>query len=161
MRGNLSFNLPSCTQVHLFVSFTGTIRGMWSRWRPVRSHRRRRPNLATATVRPGQLKIENAHLGLWSQTAAYLSSANHCLFPPFRQEMRISSMYTFYFPDFVAKLLRLSSCNWLGGHASVLAMDWYGNETLHRTPFFNMTIKGESVAAVQNVDNFSFAYVVV
>ena len=49
------------------------------------------------------------------------------------------------------------SCNWLGGHASVLAMDWYGNETLHNTPFTNMTIGGKAVAAIQNVDNFSFA----
>ncbi|KAG2134306.1 Alpha/Beta hydrolase protein [Suillus cothurnatus] len=51
------------------------------------------------------------------------------------------------------------NCNWLGGHASVLAMDWYGNETLHNTPFTNMTINGTPVAAVQNVDNFSFARV--
>ncbi|KAG1872904.1 Alpha/Beta hydrolase protein [Suillus subalutaceus] len=50
-------------------------------------------------------------------------------------------------------------CNWLGGHASVLAMDWYGNETLHNTPFTNMTINGKPIAAVQNVDNFSFARV--
>ncbi|KAG1810120.1 Alpha/Beta hydrolase protein [Suillus plorans] len=51
------------------------------------------------------------------------------------------------------------NCNWLGSHASVLAMDWYGNETLHNTPFTNMTINGIPVAAVQNVDNFSFARV--
>ncbi|TCD63307.1 hypothetical protein EIP91_005688 [Steccherinum ochraceum] len=51
------------------------------------------------------------------------------------------------------------NCNWLGGHASVLAMDWYGNATLHKTPFSNMTIKGKPVAAIQNVDNFSFARV--
>ncbi|EIW52048.1 alpha/beta-hydrolase [Trametes versicolor FP-101664 SS1] len=51
------------------------------------------------------------------------------------------------------------NCNWLGGHASVLAMDWYGNETLHRTPLTNITIHGTPVAAVQNVDNFSFARV--
>ncbi|OBZ76469.1 Carboxypeptidase S1 [Grifola frondosa] len=51
------------------------------------------------------------------------------------------------------------NCNWLGGHASVLAMDWYGNETLHKTPFTNMTIHGSPVAAIQNVDNFSFARV--
>ncbi|KAG1825608.1 Alpha/Beta hydrolase protein [Suillus subaureus] len=51
------------------------------------------------------------------------------------------------------------NCNWLGVHASVLAMDWYGNETLHNTPFTNMTINGTPVAAVQNVDNFSFARV--
>ena len=37
-------------------------------------------------------------------------------------------------------------------------MDWYGNETLHNTPFTNMTINGNAVAAIQNVDNFSFAY---
>ncbi|TBU21286.1 alpha/beta-hydrolase [Dichomitus squalens] len=51
------------------------------------------------------------------------------------------------------------NCNWLGGHASVLAMDWYGNQTLHKTPFTNMTIGGKAVAAIQNVDNFSFARV--
>ncbi|KAG1757895.1 Alpha/Beta hydrolase protein [Suillus lakei] len=51
------------------------------------------------------------------------------------------------------------SCNWLGVYASVLTMDWYGNETLHNTPFTNMTINGKPVAAVQNVDNFSFARV--
>ena len=39
----------------------------------------------------------------------------------------------------------------------MLAMDWYGNETLHNTPFTNMTIHGKPVAAIQNVDNFSFA----
>lgn len=38
-------------------------------------------------------------------------------------------------------------------------MDWFGNETLHETPFVNLTIRGAPVAAVQNVDNFSFAYV--
>ncbi|KAJ7111483.1 alpha/beta-hydrolase [Mycena epipterygia] len=51
------------------------------------------------------------------------------------------------------------NCNWLGGHASVLAMDWYGKERLAATPFTNMTINGSSVAAIQNVDNFSFARV--
>ncbi|TFK89212.1 alpha/beta-hydrolase [Polyporus arcularius HHB13444] len=51
------------------------------------------------------------------------------------------------------------NCNWLGGHASVLAMDWYGNETLHNTPFTNMTIHGDAVAAIQNVDKFTFARV--
>ena len=38
-------------------------------------------------------------------------------------------------------------------------MDWYGNETLHNTPFTNMTIQGTPVAAIQNVDQFSFAWV--
>jgi hypothetical protein len=36
-------------------------------------------------------------------------------------------------------------------------MDWYGNVTLHSTPMTNITIDGTAVAAVQNVDNFSFA----
>lgn len=38
-------------------------------------------------------------------------------------------------------------------------MDWYGNETLHQTPLTNITVHGTPVAAVQNVDNFSFACV--
>lgn len=41
----------------------------------------------------------------------------------------------------------------------MLAMDWFGNETLHNTPFTNMTIDDNPVAAIQNVDNFSFACV--
>ncbi|RDX52337.1 alpha/beta-hydrolase [Lentinus brumalis] len=49
------------------------------------------------------------------------------------------------------------NCNWLGVHESVLAMDWYGSETLARTPFTNMTIYGKTAAAYQNVDNFTFA----
>ncbi|KAJ7639710.1 alpha/beta-hydrolase [Mycena polygramma] len=51
------------------------------------------------------------------------------------------------------------NCNWLGGHASVLAMDWYGKQRLADTPFTNITVNGTIVAAVQNVDNFSFARV--
>ncbi|GLB39568.1 putative serine carboxypeptidase [Lyophyllum shimeji] len=51
------------------------------------------------------------------------------------------------------------NCNWLGGHASVLAMEWYGKARLNSTPFSNMTIGGKTVAAIQNVDNFSFATV--
>ncbi|KAF9224939.1 alpha/beta-hydrolase [Gyrodon lividus] len=51
------------------------------------------------------------------------------------------------------------NCNWLGGYASVLAMDWYGNETLHNTPLNNITLDGTPIAAVANVDNFSFARV--
>ncbi|KAK7042570.1 Alpha/Beta hydrolase protein [Favolaschia claudopus] len=51
------------------------------------------------------------------------------------------------------------NCNWLGGYASVLAMDWYGKQRLANTPFRNMTIDGAAVAAIKNVDNFSFARV--
>jgi pyruvate/2-oxoglutarate/acetoin dehydrogenase E1 component len=36
-------------------------------------------------------------------------------------------------------------------------MDWYGKQRLADTPFTNMTINGTAVAAIQNVDNFSFA----
>ncbi|KIM43509.1 hypothetical protein M413DRAFT_68801 [Hebeloma cylindrosporum] len=51
------------------------------------------------------------------------------------------------------------NCNWLGGHASVLAMDWFGAQMLANTPFTNMTINGAPVAAIQNVAKFSFARV--
>jgi carboxypeptidase C (cathepsin A) len=51
------------------------------------------------------------------------------------------------------------NCNWLGGYASVLAMDWYGSETLHHTPLSNITLHGTPIAAVANVDSFSFARV--
>ncbi|KAJ7291483.1 alpha/beta-hydrolase [Mycena rebaudengoi] len=51
------------------------------------------------------------------------------------------------------------NCNWLGVHASVSAMDWYGKERLAATPFTDMIIDGTAVAAIQNVDNFSFARV--
>lgn len=36
-------------------------------------------------------------------------------------------------------------------------MDWYGKRRLNNTPFTNMTVGGKVVAAIQNVDNFSFA----
>lgn len=51
------------------------------------------------------------------------------------------------------------NCNWLGGHASVLAMDWFGKATLNSAPLVNMTMSGKTVAAIQNVDNFTFARV--
>ncbi|KAG9308308.1 Alpha/Beta hydrolase protein [Chiua virens] len=44
------------------------------------------------------------------------------------------------------------------GYASVLAMEWYGNQTLHDTPLMNITLDGTTIAAVANVDNFTFAY---
>ncbi|KAF8128601.1 Alpha/Beta hydrolase protein [Boletus edulis] len=50
-------------------------------------------------------------------------------------------------------------CNWLGVYDSVLAMDWYGNGTLHNTPLSNITLDGKPIAAVANVDNFTFARV--
>ncbi|KAF9262605.1 alpha/beta-hydrolase [Marasmius fiardii PR-910] len=51
------------------------------------------------------------------------------------------------------------NCNWVGGHTCVSTMDWYGKERFAKTPFTNMTINGKPVAAIQNLDNFSFARV--
>ncbi|KAL1715735.1 Alpha/Beta hydrolase protein [Schizophyllum commune] len=51
------------------------------------------------------------------------------------------------------------NCNWLGGHESVLSMNWTGAPTLADTPFTNITVGGKDAAAVQNVGNFSFARV--
>ncbi|KAJ7178167.1 alpha/beta-hydrolase [Mycena filopes] len=51
------------------------------------------------------------------------------------------------------------NCNWIGGHESVLAMDWYGKERFADAVFTNMTINGAAVAAIKNIDNFSFARV--
>ncbi|KIJ40385.1 hypothetical protein M422DRAFT_173658 [Sphaerobolus stellatus SS14] len=51
------------------------------------------------------------------------------------------------------------NCNWIGGHNVALAMNWTGKAQLAATPFTNMTINGTAVAAIQNVDNFSFARV--
>jgi hypothetical protein len=67
-----------------------------------------------------------------------------------RYQVRIPLDTVILIPDYF-------SCNWLGGHASILAMDWYGKQQLADTPFTNMTINGTAVAAIQNVDNFSFA----
>ena len=41
----------------------------------------------------------------------------------------------------------------------MLAMDWHGRSELRTTPFTNMTIDGEVVAAYKDVGNFSFACV--
>ncbi|KAI0649645.1 alpha/beta-hydrolase [Trametes meyenii] len=51
------------------------------------------------------------------------------------------------------------NCNWLGGQASALAMDWYGAVRLQNTLPLNITLNGRTIAAVQNVDNFTFARV--
>jgi hypothetical protein len=61
-------------------------------------------------------------------------------------------------PGFSSQYVTIDfSCNWVGIQAAILAMDWYGKATLHNTPMTNMTINGKLVAAIQNVDNFSFA----
>ncbi|KAF8627081.1 hypothetical protein AX15_004559 [Amanita polypyramis BW_CC] len=49
------------------------------------------------------------------------------------------------------------NCNWLGGLASIQAMDWYGKQRLRDTPFTNWTMHGKPVGQYVNVDNFSFA----
>ncbi|KAF8176361.1 Alpha/Beta hydrolase protein [Mycena galopus ATCC 62051] len=50
-------------------------------------------------------------------------------------------------------------CNWLGGQAAVLAMDWSGSAELKATPLTNITLDGTAIAAVANVNNFTFARV--
>ena len=50
-----------------------------------------------------------------------------------------------------------SSCNWVGVHEAVRAMDWYGRARFLDAPLVNITLDGKAIAAVQNVDNFSFA----
>ncbi|KAG1859206.1 Alpha/Beta hydrolase protein [Suillus subluteus] len=113
-------------------------------------------NMATPAIGSGQLWAEDFDLGACLVTASL--SAN--LPVKNRLEMLIWCPFPcFNDPSYILTLLIPFSCNWLGGHASVLAMDWYGNETLHNTPFTNMTINGKPIAAVQNVDNFSFARV--
>lgn len=49
------------------------------------------------------------------------------------------------------------NCNWIGGYASMKAMNWYGKETLQQTPLKNLTMNGKAVAQYINIDNFSFA----
>lgn len=51
------------------------------------------------------------------------------------------------------------SCNWVGGWASIRAMDWYGKERLEDTPLTTLEMHGKAVGQYANVDNFSFAYV--
>ncbi|KAK7052066.1 Alpha/Beta hydrolase protein [Favolaschia claudopus] len=50
-------------------------------------------------------------------------------------------------------------CNWIGNQAAVLAMQWSGKAELNATPLTNITLSGKTIAAVQNVNNFSFARV--
>ncbi|KAJ7776908.1 alpha/beta-hydrolase [Mycena maculata] len=50
-------------------------------------------------------------------------------------------------------------CNWLGGQAAVRAMEWAGKAQLAATPLTNITLAGAPVAAVANVNNFTFARV--
>ncbi|KAJ6581905.1 Alpha/Beta hydrolase protein [Mycena capillaripes] len=50
-------------------------------------------------------------------------------------------------------------CNWLGNQAAVLAMEWSGKAELAAMPLTNITLAGNPIAAVQNVNNFSFARV--
>ncbi|KAI0760887.1 Alpha/Beta hydrolase protein [Trametes elegans] len=49
--------------------------------------------------------------------------------------------------------------NWIGVHDAAIAMSWYGKDALANTPFTNVTLGGQDVASVKNVDNFSFARV--
>ncbi|KAJ6482567.1 alpha/beta-hydrolase [Mycena sanguinolenta] len=50
-------------------------------------------------------------------------------------------------------------CNWIGNQQAVLAMAWSGAAQLKATPLTNITLNGTPIAAVQNVNNFTFARV--
>jgi hypothetical protein len=71
--------------------------------------------------------------------------------------MLISSVYFKNDVDLFRRLI-LCSCNWVGGWASILAMDWYGKQRLKDTPFATLDIDGKAAGQYVNIDNFSFAY---
>ena len=71
--------------------------------------------------------------------------------------MPISSLY--FIDDVNTCLLIFCSCNWVGGWASVRAMDWYGKERLTDTQLATLEMHGRVVGQYVNVDNFSFVYV--
>ena len=111
--------------------------------------------MVTSTWSIGEFEVEDVDLGTF-------------LFLTFLVEHMLNSRFTGRRCGYQVIIIRIHqnvklsltfnvSCNWLGGHASVLAMDWYGKKRLNAAKFTNMTIKGTSVAAIKNVDNFSFA----
>jgi len=110
-------------------------------------------NLATSAGGLGKLPAKYSHLG---RTFIFITTPgviDHHF--AYRLETQISSNFGAHLVLNLPNLF--SSCNWLGGQASVLAMDWYGRERLKKTPLHNITFGGKTVAAVQNVDNFTFA----
>ena len=49
------------------------------------------------------------------------------------------------------------SCNWLGGNATVHAMDWYGKEEFAALLPEVLMINDQTIGQVTNLDNFSWA----
>jgi len=49
--------------------------------------------------------------------------------------------------------------NWIGVHDSMVAMSWYGNQTLRDTEYSKLTMGGTEVASYKTVDSFQFARV--
>jgi hypothetical protein len=76
----------------------------------------------------------------------------------FRPEMLISSVYNSIINNThnLNPPIRLS-CNWLGGNATVHAMDWYGKKEFAATLPKVMTINDAAVGQVKSLDNFSWA----
>jgi hypothetical protein len=75
-----------------------------------------------------------------------------------RQVMPTSSAYTLMIDNHKRLILPLSpSCNWLGGNATVHAMDWYGKNKFAALPPKVMTINNKPVGQVKNLDSFSWA----
>ena len=50
-----------------------------------------------------------------------------------------------------------SSCNWLGGNATVHAMDWYGKKEFSAVLPKVITINDMAVGQVKSLDNFHWA----
>jgi hypothetical protein len=73
--------------------------------------------------------------------------------------MLTSSMYFKNDVDSFCQIIPCS-CNWVGGWASIRAMDWYGKQRLKDTPFATLEMHGKAVGQYVNIDNFSFAYVI-
>ena len=71
--------------------------------------------------------------------------------------MLTSSAYTLTVITHDLNALICPSCNWLGGNATVHAMDWYGKKKFAALLPKVMTINNKAVGEVKNLDNFSWA----
>ncbi|KNZ71683.1 Carboxypeptidase S1 [Termitomyces sp. J132] len=145
-----------CTQ-HLFVPAIG----------------KRDPyDLRQDSSEPFPPKFYVDYLGLSSVTSAIGAEVPYgeCPDPPFELFAKTGDDARTWLPQLAAladtglKILIWAGdadiiCNWVGVHEAVLEMDWSGKAALNSAVFTNMTLNGDSVAAIKNVGNFSFARV--
>ena len=73
-----------------------------------------------------------------------------------RPEMLISSARIPSVINNTHNLIRLS-CNWLGGNATVHAMDWYGKKEFSAVLPKVLTINDTAIGQVKSLDNFHWA----